>query len=216
MLLLRTLGVILLIILFLLAVLILIPYTYAVKGDKRESKIEFSLLWLFGLMGIRYSKNFKQDDELKVFLFNSSKKVNIKRKETKKEKVKEKDNKVSKKNKIRLKNHINKGVFDKLLILVRKILREIKPGKVEADAKIGFSDPMYTGLLFAAYSQVSYLPVAKDIKVEPAFDEEVFKGWFFVGGRIWVFYILAAILVFLLSKPVRHEIKLIIKKKGVI
>ena len=48
----------------------------------------------------------------------------------------------------------------------------------------------------------------------PIFDEKTLRGKVLVRGKVWVFYLLMVIIGFLISKPIRYEIKSIMKERG--
>ena len=208
-------AIILLIIVFLLAIILLIPYTYLFDGNSDERKISLSISWLFGILKIQFSKYFGQENELEVTVFNFSKKLDTKASDTsnKSKKIKKKKNEGKKGKKIDWKNHINRAVINEVINLVKRIWARLKPGTINLDARVGFDDPMYTGLLYGLYCQFLIL-FSGNLKFQPVFNEEVYEGKFSISGRIWIFVLLIFVLRFLFSSPVRKELKLIRKERG--
>lgn len=73
---------------------------------------------------------------------------------------------------------------------------------------------MYTGLICGLYYQFLYFLNDDIIKFQPVFDEKKFEGSFYLRGSIWTIYLLVIFLRFLVSTPIRKEIKLMRKKMG--
>jgi hypothetical protein len=182
-------------------------------GNSIENKIEVSILWLFGMLGIAYSKKFNQEDELLINIFNVSKPVIIRNNKKVKHK-KEKKHKNPKKNDKKWNSYINKAVIVKLIDTLGKIWRELKPDNIFADIKVGFNDPMYTGFLYALYSEFSHLLIKENIQIQPVFDEQSIKGKFLAGGNIWIFNFLVIALGFIFSSPIRKIMILKMKERG--
>lgn len=204
---------ILLIFIILLSIIILIPYKYIINGNSDESKVDISILWLFGMLKLTFVKYIHHKEELSISLFNLSKNIKIDHnKETKaKDKIKEKS---SKKKSVKLGDHINKQVIQEFFLLLKKASKKLKPSYIFVDARIGFNDPMYTGLLYGLYCQFSNLYRKHIINIQPSFAEEVFDGQFSIRGSVWVLNYIIYALGFLISKPIRNEIKLIRKERG--
>lgn len=216
MLLLNITGIILLMIVILLLVIILVPYRYAVEGNNVEKNIRFSIVCLFGILKISYSKNFNQEDQLTLSIFNKSRPLLIKgSKESKDKKTqKEKKTKEEKKSYKKWNTYINKAVVGKIIDALAKLWRRFKPEEIFIDAIIGFDDPMYTGYLFAFYSEFSYLFAKDAIRLQPVFDEQRIEGKVLIRGSIWIFYFLLVAIGFILSSPIRKIIILKIKERG--
>ncbi|MBP7223225.1 MAG: DUF2953 domain-containing protein [Sedimentibacter sp.] len=215
MLILKILFIIFVIITIILAVILLPPYTYLIKGDNiAGSKVDISVIWLFGRMKINFVKYFKGKSQLTFTIFGFSKENTIK----KNARAKHKEEKYSKekikdKNALNLFNSINREVIQNLITLINNIWKEIKPDDVYINAKIGFNDPMCTGLLYAISSQFSNSLNSEKIQIHPTFEEETIKGKILLSGRVWLLYLLIVIVKFLLSPAVRKELIKIIKKR---
>lgn len=216
MLLLNIIGIILLMIVILLLAIILIPYRYSVEGNNIENKIVFSIVWLFAILKLSYSKNFNQEDELTLSIFNKSKILLIKSKKESKDKKTQKDKKTNdeKKSKKKWNTYINKAVIEKIIDALVKLWRRFKPEEIFIDAIIGFDDPMYTGYLCALHSEFSYLFAKDAIRLQPVFDEQRIEGKVLIRGSIWIFYFLLLAIGFIMSSPIRKIIILKIKERG--
>lgn len=68
-----------------------------------------------------------------------------------------------------------------LLSMARRVLRHIKPQRLESDLRVGFEDPYHTAIMGMV---VQWLPISDKVKVIPVYDEEVVEGWFLVEGRV--------------------------------
>lgn len=213
MLLLNILGFIFLVIIILLALIILLPFSYMIKSDSIENEVEIFIIWMFGLLGLSYIKKFSKEDEVYLRIFNVPKKIKISDNKVEKlEKIKKDKN--SEKKKIDLKKHFNKKVLNKIISSLKKVWRKTKPKKIIANVRFAFNDPMNTGILYALYCQFSYLFRIYDVNLQPSFDEEGIRGNYLVRGNIWIFYLLMVLLEFLFSAPIRNEIILIMKMRG--
>ena len=82
------------------------------------------------------------------------------------------------------------------------------------NARIGFYDPMYTGLMCAFTNQLYALISKYDITLEPVFDEAILEGRFSIGGRIWLLYLILILIGFLITKPIRNILLTKIKRKN--
>lgn len=221
MLLLKILVVILLTILalivLLLAVIIFIPYTYIVESNSNDKSMRLSLVLLFGLVKIKFIKYFGHKSKLELNLGIFTKEIDLRtfpvftRKTDTENSDKKKRNKVNKKNWV---NHINRQVVDELANLIKKMWARLKPDQININIRAGFDDPMYTGLVYGLYCQFLYFLNNDNIKFEPVFNEKRLEGHFYLKGSVWVIYVLLLFFKFLISSPVRKEIKLMRKEKG--
>ncbi|TJX15179.1 DUF2953 domain-containing protein [Tissierella creatinini] len=198
---------ILLVIVILLFSIVLIPYTYVVNGN--EERIKFIFSWLF--LKVTYVKNFHHEDEFLISLFNFNKIIQTSQDKKSKMGKKKKDKKKKKRpNGIK----INRGIINQVIILFKRVWNSIKPRVISIDARVGFNDPMYTGILYGLYCQFSYLFRKYDINFQPVFDDEVYRGRFFIKGRIWLIYLIIGFLRFFISSPIRKEVMLYLNRKG--
>lgn len=195
-----------------LAAIIFIPYRYHVSGEKlEESKIEGSIAWLFGGIKIDFRRHAKQKKQMELTLFGLNKKLKIKqkstqtdsRKENKQEDIKS-TKKVTRAKHSQGSEYLKPAIIKKALSVVLKILKHSQPKILSLYAKVGFSDPMYTGLLYALKSQFYMIIRNYDIDIQPVFDEEIMEGRFLIGGRIWIPYLILVVIGFLISEPIRN------------
>ncbi|WP_425806803.1 DUF2953 domain-containing protein [Desulfitobacterium sp. Sab5] len=195
-----------------LTMIIFIPYHYHVSGEKlEESQIQGSISWLFGGIKIDFRRHAKQKMQMDLILFGLNKKVNIKQKSTQTEPQKEKEleaiknlKKVKRTKPSHWREYLKPPIIRKALSVVFKILEHSQPKKLFLYVKVGFSDPMYTGLLYALKSQFYMFLDKYDIDIQPVFDEEIMEGRFLIGGRIWIPYLILVIIGFLISEPIRN------------
>lgn len=203
-------GYILLFILIVLAVIILIPYSYYVEVEKYdEMKIKGVVTWFFGGLKVLILK--EPDEEIKTiirFLW-FEKRIDLDNgkddgtgKGDKKSKKKDKDDKKKKKKSIK-REYFKKELIRKVLAAVKKLWKHLWPNRIIARIKTGFDNPMYTGYMCALYSQSYILPEKYDIRMEPVFDEDILEGEGSVEGKIWIAYILVLALGLVVTKPVR-------------
>jgi hypothetical protein len=97
------------------------------------------------------------------------------------------------------------------------MLNHCKPSQFRINAKVGFEDPMYTGLL-CGIKNTSYAILDKyQIRLQTTFEDEVLEGNFIIGGRVQIFYLILVALEFVLTKPFRSilfkNIKIKIKRR---
>lgn len=218
MIILTILGVILLIVIVIIMLIIITPYTYIVEGDNIEGfGFEFSVLIFFKKLGFTYRQLSSKEKQMTINIFNFSKKIsdnhNKEQKPKKIKKAKDKKSKKKKTKKKRIMSRINKKIIKNIINMIQRILKEISPKRISIDAKIGFEDPMYTGLIYGLYSEFSYFLKKWNMLIDPVFNDEIFKFNFSIAGRIRIYNIIFILLKFIFSSPIRKEIILIIKEK---
>jgi hypothetical protein len=195
-----------------LTAIIVIPYRYRMYGEKfEEAQIEGSITWLFGGIKIGFRLYAKQKMQMNLTLFGLNKKFSFKQKtsRTKPTKVREPDDtkspkKVNRKKNTHLNEYFKPAIIKKALSVVLRILKHSLPQTLSLYAKVGLSDPMHTGLLYALKSQFYFLYEKYDIDIQPVFDEEIIEGKFLIGGRIWLPYLILVTIGFLISEPIRN------------
>lgn len=218
-------GYILLGFVMILAAMIFIPYHYqAVAENLGHSQMKGSVSWLFGGIRMEFIKYPKRKAETTLIILGLTKKFQ-ERPDSKKEDQKKfgiasknnakknlhtdsvKDSISAQKrhqNEFGIRQFLRTDVLKKILASLRKIARHILPDQLIVNAKIGFSDPMYTGFLSVLLTQ-GYLWYDRfDIAVELVFGQEMLEGRFFIGGRIWLPYLLSVIIGLLVTKPIRN------------
>jgi hypothetical protein len=105
-------------------------------------------------------------------------------------------------------------VLNEVKILIKRVWLRIKPDVINVDISAGFDDPMYTGILYGFYCQFLCLINEDKVRFRPVFNEKILEGSFYLRGRIKTFYILLVFLRFLVSPPIRKEIKFRRNMKG--
>ncbi|HHV64903.1 MAG TPA: DUF2953 domain-containing protein [Peptococcaceae bacterium] len=189
----------------LLAAFLLIPYHYEVSGDSEASlQIQGSLSWLFGLFKINFTKYARQKRKLTIELLGIRKQLNINAHNKKRKSKRAKAKKDPRKYKLKLSAFLKGDVLKKTFLTLGKILKHCGPRYFTVNARIGFADPKYTGLMCAFLSQFQTYLSRYDLTLEPVFDEKVLLGKFSIGGKIWLPYLLVIILEFLITKPIRN------------
>ncbi|HBW34040.1 DUF2953 domain-containing protein [Desulfosporosinus sp. BICA1-9] len=214
------LGYILLGIGLLVTAIILIPYHYQASGEKLDVlQTKLSISWLFGGIKLNFKRQSKQKTVfLTVF---GLKKFNMKQKSTRVPSEKDKEHsdkaKIIKRKKLRNNSNFIKflrvNILKKVLATILKLFKYCQPKELSIDAKIGFDNPMYTGLMCAFHSQLYALFDKKDINIQPVFDVEILEGRFLIGGRIWLPYLILVMIEFLITNPIRNILMAQLKTK---
>jgi|LGOV01.1.fsa_nt_gb hypothetical protein len=200
-------GYILLFILIILAIIILIPYSYYAEVEKYDDmKIRGVVSWLFGGLKILILKEPDGKAKAKIRFLGFEKRLDLDKdkddgtgKDGKNSKKKDKE----KKKKSFNREYLKKKLIRKVLTVVKKLWKHLWPNVITARIKAGFDNPMYTGYMCALYSQSYILPKKYDIRMEPVFDEDILEGEGSVEGRIWIVYILVLALGLVVTKPFR-------------
>lgn len=205
----------------LLTTIIFVPYYYNVSGGNlEEPQVKGLISWLFGGLKINFRRHHKQT-EIVLTLFGLTKQVKVRQKSTstndKKDIAPSENLKTVKRKKYStFSQYLKTDIIKNSLSVVLKIIKHCQPKKLSIDAQIGFSDPLYTGLLCAFNSQFYGLFDNYDINIQPIFDEERLEGSFLIGGRIWLPSLILVMIGFLIAKPIRNILisQLKIKIKG--
>ncbi|MHB1654478.1 MAG: DUF2953 domain-containing protein [Desulfitobacteriaceae bacterium] len=210
MLFLSILGYILLVIGLVLAAIIFVPYNYHVSGEYfGKPQINGSISWLFGGIKINFRQHLKQNMDIVLTILGLNRKIKVRLKSTgaKSKKDTEHSENVKTVGSKKLSNfgqYLKRDVIQKAISVFLKLLKHCQPTTLSIHAKIGFNDPLYTGLLYAFNSQFYLLFNKYDINIQPVFDEEIVEGRFLIGGRIWLPYLILVMIGFLISKPIRN------------
>jgi hypothetical protein len=183
--------------------IIFIPYRYKISGYRYETyEGKFSIYPLLGLFGIIFSIREREENNLTIKFLGLEKDLEIKKTEKKKFEIQNIFEAIKKE---RMKTLTEKSNIQDILKGIRRILKNIKPRKLFLDFKIGFNDPMWTGLLFAALPPM-FLKHNHSIRIEPVFNEEIYEGEVEVEGKIWIPIIIIEIIRFFSKKPLRNII----------
>jgi hypothetical protein len=100
--------------------------------------------------------------------------------------------------------YLKKSVLRTAFSFISRVIKFCLPQKFSAEARVGFADPMYTGLLSAWSTQTWLLPGNLDLHLQPVFDEEIYEGRFLIGGKLWLAHLIALFLGFLTARPIRN------------
>ena len=103
-----------------------------------------------------------------------------------------------------------RGFPRRLLRYVRDVLRTVHVRELEADLRVGLSDPADTGMLFALIGPAAvYLRAITplDIRVQSDFQQAVFQGHFKGDLRVFPIQLLAVTVVFACSPATLRGIK---------
>ncbi|MGF0034194.1 DUF2953 domain-containing protein [Bariatricus sp. SGI.154] len=96
----------------------------------------------------------------------------------------------------------HKKAFLKVKKEVFRLLRKLKPKKLEANIHYGFEDPYYTGKLLAGVS-ILYPLIGENVIIQPDFEQKVFKGNFEIAGKIRMSYFVKLLWNLVWCKEVR-------------
>lgn len=146
-------------------------------------------------------------------------------KEKKESDIKSDDSKKSKEKNNNNEQEINAAYFlkmptkeRKILIkavikLLKSLLKGVKPNKFYLTGTVGLSDPALTGEIVGLAWTLNGI-LNKRIEISAAFDREVIEGEVYIKGRIVPVYMVFCLIRFVLVKPVRKIIKLLLKGSG--
>ena len=210
MLFLSILGYILLVIGLVVTAIILVPYDYHVYGEYFDQpQLKGSITWLFGGVKISFQQRLQQTKEIHFTILGLNKKIKIRPKSTGAKNNKDAEhnkNKRTASNKKRLNfaQYYKRDVIQKVMSAFMKLFQNCQPAIFSLHARIGFADPMYTGLLCAFNNQFYILFNNYDIDIQPVFDEEIVEGRFLIGGRIWLLYLILVMIALFITKPIRN------------
>ncbi len=206
---------ILIAIITLLFLFITIPFGYRIDGS--ESRIHASISWT--IFNVIYTKWLTGEEEFSIGVFGYRKMIPINKDRDEKEKM-EKRKSRKKFQGINLFKDIKTDVIRQVFTLIRRVFHSIMPREFILDARVGFEEPMYTGIMYAIYCEFYYLLRSYKITIRPEFGGREFSGRFVAEGRLWILSIITAFIRFIISKPVFRVMKNVLKgklfgKKGV-
>lgn len=90
--------------------------------------------------------------------------------------------------------------------IVLKILKAIKPRKINGTFRFGFEDPETTGKLLSVLA-IAYPLIGNAISIQPEFDEQIIQGNVFMKGRIFIIALLIHGWKLYFNKDIRKVIK---------
>lgn len=196
--------------------ILLIPFRYGFSGEnfsgEKDESSRFSayVSWLFG--GIKVFIKYHSGKLEPTIRFFGIHRV-IKGNGTIHTTVEQAAPETHKKQKGSTVFHLNRGILEKAISCLLKLLNHCRPDKIRLKAKGGFEDPMYTGLMCAIQGVGFAVLDRYEIHLQPDFEDEELRGKLDIRGRIQLIYILLVALELLFSKPFRTEILTIIKTK---
>lgn len=201
--------IIIYILLALLAIFMLVlfvPFRYQVEGSKYETAMVDGFAdWLFGAVKIRFDYSSQTGSKTKFGVFGFKKSLEKgKSKQGKKpiEKITEANDIRKEKDKPAY-SYIKYEVFTQILKYVLKLLNHYKPSKFNIDARVGFEDPLYTGLLCAIKNSGFAILDKTNISLQTTFEDEILEGSFLIGGEFQIFYLILVAIEFVFTKPFR-------------
>lgn len=206
---LKTIGIILLVLLLILLLVLFLPLEYSLELKYNESlNIKASISILKGFLGAR---TFTEEDTI-CFSINiagiTAVKKNIKELINK---TKEKDKTAAKKSrsKFSIRNLTSDGFIRDILMYLKDILNIIKPKVFHLNGSFGFEDPSLTGLLCAVLPSIQLLTQNCNINYTPVFDDRSAEIYLYVYGNLFPFSAIFKTLRFLFKNG---RIKLFFKK----
>ncbi len=214
-----TLKIILYVVLTIVALVLLIvfvPFKYYAEGAKYETTaVKGYANWLFGAVAIRFSYSTQNGFDTKFSLLGIKK--SFKKKNESKSVKQDRESKAKEAKKKPAYSYFTYEVFMQGLKSVFKILNHFKPRKFKIDAKVGFEDPMYTGLLCAIRNTLFDSFNKDSIRIRTNFEDEMLEGSFLIGGGIQIFYLILVGIEFVFTKPFKSilfkNIKFKIKRR---
>lgn len=99
-------------------------------------------------------------------------------------------------------DEIHKRAFLKVKKEAFRLLRKLKPKKLEANIHYGFENPYYTGKLLAGAS-ILYPLIGENVIIQPDFEQKVFLGNFEIAGKIRMSYFVKLLWNLVWCKEVR-------------
>ncbi|RQD78410.1 MAG: hypothetical protein D5R97_00425 [Candidatus Syntrophonatronum acetioxidans] len=198
--------VVLLVLFFLLVMVIPLSYRFRVcyQGEKvlGGSYLEQNPLYSFR---VDYREG-RSDTGVKIFFIPlpsitfSGKKVRIHKDKTEIEGEEKKEKKEKAFNSRMVKVFMNKEVVEHLLLLLKDLLKIIKPDRFEISGKVGFEEPHLVGWLWAFLWSLKGLFPGGVIDLESLWDEEYYDVRVMIAGKITPGVVFLRLLRFLLSK----------------
>ncbi len=200
-----------LVLLLILLAVLLIPFKYYARGEAGENKsFEAYVSWFFGGLKMRFVYSSQSGIAIFMNLFGFKKKMDG---GNRKQYEKNNEKHTGKKKTKDYYSYVTYPVIRKGIQSVMKLLNYCKPRQLEVNAKVGFEDPMYTGLLCGIQGAGFAILDKFNIRLQPAFEEEGVKGSLVIGGSIQIFYLLLVVMEFVFTRPFRNILLKNIKSK---
>ncbi|AEY64691.1 DUF2953 domain-containing protein [Clostridium sp. BNL1100] len=208
-----------LIIAALVLLIVFVPFKYYAEGSKYKTiAVKGYASWLFGTVKINFNYSTQDGFGTNFSWFGFKKGFEKKNEDNSVKQAQE-----SKVKKVKDKpaySYFTYEVFMQGLKSVFKILNHYKPSRFRIDAKVGFEDPMYTGLLCAVRNTWFAILNKDSIRIQTNFEDETLEGSFLIGGGIQIFYLILVGIEFVFTKPfksilfknIKYKIKRRLKK----
>ncbi len=203
----------------LVLLIVFVPFKYYAEGAKYETiAVKGYANWLFGAVKVNFNYSTQDGFGTNFSLFGIKK--HFKKKDENKVVKQARESKVKKERDKPEYSYFTYEVFMKVLKSVFKILNHYKPSTFKIDAKVGFEDPLYTGLLCAVRNTWFGILNKDSIRIQTNFEDETLEGSFLIGGGIQIFYLILVGIGFVFTKPfksilfknIKYKIKRRLKK----
>lgn len=194
---------ILIVLLVVLAAILFIPFNYYANGSKYGNvSAEGYLSWLFGGLKVKFLYNSETGSSFVIGFMGIHKDMKSSHKE-KDEKQKSQEGKEKKVKEKSPYSYLTREIIESAIEALLKLLNHCRPRQLSLNARAGFDDPMYTGLLYGVQGAGFAILDKLNIRIEPTFEEEELTGDLTVGGSIQIFYLLLVAIGFLFAEPFR-------------
>ena len=189
--------VILILFLALILLLLFVPFKYSIRASHNENCFfcGAKVSWLFGLFRLGYDNK----DLFNVRLFGILIKV---KNGDEKEQGGVEENKVKER---KSKRKITKKGVKYLVECFADIVKRYRPKKFLISGQLGFEDPSITGFLQGLVSSFR-IPFSME-KLKFRYDEEIYDGTVYVGGKLTLYYLVFTFLKLFLYEPTRVILK---------
>lgn len=201
--------ILLLLFLFLVIFILLVPFRYRLEGGYDTSpwfifNIRCSPAFIFdGKWDEAENKDFKA----RLVLFGIPIKIDPQKMGKKDQTVikKTKSNKKKKKKLASVTAILDKEFRRRGMVLIKDLLRIVKPDQLSIKGKIGFEEPHYTGWLVAFSNSINYSCQNTFIDLEPVFEEEYLAVESILKGRVQLGLIIVKVGWFFLINRLKHS-----------
>lgn len=105
-----------------------------------------------------------------------------------------------------IKSEVHLTAFSKVKTELFKLLKRLKPKKINADIQYGFDDPCMTGQVLAGLGML-YPLLGENVQITPDFEHRILKGSLQTKGKIYVVYLVALVWNLFWCKEIRRTYK---------
>ncbi|MCL2406379.1 MAG: hypothetical protein FWC95_00475 [Defluviitaleaceae bacterium] len=186
--------------LFLTLLILLLPIHYSIAGQKKDKEHKWIIrIRIFFFLNIRLPRNKKRQ---------------IKQNPVSDNDIITAPSKIKRKKQTQLYlNPLKSNLRKHFLRLLLRLIKTIKPHKLDAYVEYGASDPANTGYILAILGILKSI-WGDGLTFDGKFDEEIFRYKVRATGFFVLMPILISFLKFILSKPVRAKLKEHKRKKN--